>query len=282
MTLKELKIKFLKELEGIHAPEETASLFFVLTDHFLGKKRIDVALNPEFKLESDIYAWFEKALEQLKNEYPVQYITGRTDFMGLDLEVNPNVLIPRPETEELVSWVLSFHVENHELDILEIGSGSGCIPISLSKHLKKAKIRSLDLSEKALSVAKKNALRHGVSIDFQQRDILDLKDLDETYDLIISNPPYVRESEKEHMQGNVLRYEPKMALYVKDDDPLVFYKTIARLAQTGLRQGGELFFEINQFMGKELITLLRSMDFVSIALKKDIYGADRMIRAVKN
>ena len=282
MTLKELKIKFLKELEGIHAPEETISLFFVLTHHFLGKKRIDVALDPEFKIESDIYVWFEKALEQLKNEYPVQYITGRTDFMGLYLEVNPNVLIPRPETEELVSWVLSFHVENHALDILEIGSGSGCIPISLSKHLKKAKIRSLDLSEKALSVAKKNALRHGVSIDFQQRDILDLKDLDEAYDLIISNPPYVRESEKEQMQGNVLRYEPKMALYVKDDDPLVFYKTIARLAQTGLRQGGELFFEINQYMGKELITLLRGMDFVSIELKKDIYGADRMIRAVKN
>lgn len=282
MTLKELKLKFLKELEDVHSPEETTSFFFLLTEHFLGKKRIDVALDPELIIESDTIGLFEKALEQLKNEYPVQYITGSTNFMGLTFEVNPDVLIPRPETEELVSWVLSFHTENHTLDILEIGSGSGCIPVSLSKHLRKASIRSLDLSEKALSVAKKNARSHGVSIDFQQRDILEMEDLSATYDLIISNPPYVRESEKEQMHGNVLRYEPKIALYVKDEDPLLFYKAIARLAMTGLRPGGELFFEINQYMGKELISLLADMGFVSIALKKDIYGADRMIRAVKN
>lgn len=282
MTLKELKIKFLTELERIHSPEETASFFFVLTEHFLGKKRIDVALDPDLKIESETYGLFEKALALLKNEYPVQYITGSTDFMGLSFEVNPDVLIPRPETEELVSWVLSFYNETQALDILEIGSGSGCIPVSLSKYLKKASVRSLDLSEKALTVAKKNALSHGVSIDFQQRDILKIRDLTETYDLIISNPPYVRESEKEQMRGNVLRHEPEMALYVKDDDPLLFYKKIARLAQTGLRPGGALFFEINQYMGKELISMLRGMGFVSIVLKKDIYGADRMIRAVKN
>ena len=282
MTLKELKIKFLTELERIHSPEETASFFFVLTEHFLGKKRIDVALDPDLKIESETYELFEKALAQLKNEYPVQYITGSTDFMGLAFAVNPDVLIPRPETEELVSWVLSFYNETRALDILEIGSGSGCIPVSLSKYLKKASIRSLDLSEKALTVAKKNALSHGVSIDFQQRDILKIRDLTETYDLIISNPPYVRESEKEQMRGNVLRHEPEMALYVKDEDPLLFYKKIARLAQAGLRPGGALFFEINQYMGKELISLLRGLGFVSIELKKDIYGADRMIRAVKN
>ena len=189
MTLKELKLRFLQELEDVHSPEETTSFFFLLTEHFMGKKRIDVALDPELIIESATIVLFEKALEQLKNEYPVQYITGRTDFMGLTFEVNPDVLIPRPETEELVSWVLSFHAEKHALDILEIGSGSGCIPVSLSKHLQNARIRSMDLSEKALSVAKANAKSHGVSIDFQQRDILEVKELDETYDLIISNPP---------------------------------------------------------------------------------------------
>ena len=146
MTLKELKLKFLKELEDVHSPEETTSFFFLLTEHFLGKKRIDVALDPELIIESATIGLFEKALEQLKNEYPVQYITGRTNFMGLTFEVNPDVLIPSPETEELVSWVLSFHDEKHELNILEIGSGSGCITLSISNHLKKATIRSLDLS----------------------------------------------------------------------------------------------------------------------------------------
>ena len=172
MTLKELKLRFLQELEDVHSPEETTSFFFLLTEHFMGKKRIDVALDPELIIESATIVLFEKALEQLKNEYPVQYITGRTDFMGLTFEVNPDVLIPRPETEELVSWVLSFHAEKHALDILEIGSGSGCIPVSLSKHLQNARIRSMDLSDKALSVAKANAKSHGVSIDFQQRDQL--------------------------------------------------------------------------------------------------------------
>ncbi len=282
MTTKELKLKFLKELEDVYSPEETTSFFFLLMEHFLGKKRIDLALDPGSIIDSETMGLIEKALAQLKNEYPVQYITGKTDFMGLTFEVNPDVLIPRPETEELVSWVLSFHTENHELDILEIGSGSGCIPVALSKNLQKARIRSLDLSKKALSVAKSNAKIHGVSIDFQQIDILAVRDLDETYDLIISNPPYVRESEKEQMHGNVLRYEPETALYVTDEDPLLFYKKIGRLAQTGLRPGGELFFEINQYLGEQLISLLTDMGFGYIELKKDIYGADRMIRAVKN
>lgn len=282
MNLIKLKKNFLSELKEIYPAGEIESFFYLLTSHYLNKGRLDVALQPEFTMQQSIKTRFKQALDQLKKEYPIQYIIGITDFMGLPFEINENVLIPRPETEELVSWVISLHQHKKALAVLDIGTGSGCIPISLAKNLEDARIDAIDLSEKALVVAKKNAVLNEVDISFMQDDILGIEQLDKTYDLIISNPPYVRESEKLSMHNNVLKYEPGMALFVDDDDPLVFYKHIGKLAYSALKSRGELFFEINQYLAVPLKELLRSYGFVNIEVKKDIYGADRMIRAVKN
>ena len=282
MILIDLKKHFLHELEGIYPREETESFFFLLSDHYLNKRRLDIALEPAYKVAEGALTLFQNALTRLKAHYPIQYIIGKTDFMGLTFEVNEAVLIPRPETEELISWILSLHEHKKAMAILDIGTGSGCIPITLAKNLKKATIEAVDLSDKALSMAKKNALSNKATVKFIQKDILQAERLDQSYDLIISNPPYVRESEKASMQANVLKYEPQMALYVDDANPLIFYKQIGKLAYAALKKDGELFFEINQYLGKPLIDLLKSYGYKNVELKKDIYGADRMIRAVKN
>lgn len=282
MTLIELKKIFLLELKETFPVEEIESFFFLLMEHHLNKRRLDFALHPDFNVDAQIKIHFETALAQLKKEFPIQYIIGKTEFLGLTFEVNQHVLIPRPETEELVTWVLNLHKHKKHLHILDIGTGSGCIPISLAKNMDKAIIDAIDLSEAALSVAKKNAALNGVHIDFIQNDILQVEGLDKTYDLIISNPPYVRESEKLSMHNNVLQYEPEIALFVDDQNPLIFYKHIVQLAQLSIKKEGELFLEINQYLGKAVMELLRNNGFREIEIKKDFYDADRMIRAVKN
>jgi len=282
MNLIKLKKNFLNELKEIYPAGEIESFFYLLTSHYINKGRLDVALQPEFNMQRSVKTRFEQALVQLKKEYPIQYIIGSTDFMGLRFEINESVLIPRPETEELVSWIISLNHHKKALEVLDIGTGSGCIPVSLAKDLEDARIDAIDLSEKALLVAKKNAALNKVDINFIQDDILGIEHLKKAYDLIISNPPYVRESEKVSMHNNVLKYEPGMALFVDDDNPLVFYKHIGKLARVALKNRGELFFEINQYLADPLKELLRSYGFVNVEVKKDVYGADRMIRAVKN
>jgi len=282
MTLIELKKIFLHDLKESFPVEEIESFFFLLTEHHLNKRRLDFALQPDFNVDAQTMVLFEAALTQLKKEYPIQYIIGNTEFLGLTFEVNQHVLIPRPETEELITWVLNLHKHKKRLCILDIGTGSGCIPITLAKNMDKAKIDAIDLSEAALLVAKKNAVLNGVHINFTQNDILQVEGLNKAYDLIISNPPYVRESEKLSMHNNVLQYEPELALFVDDQNPLIFYKRIAQLAQLSLKEGGELFLEINQYLGKEVVELLRNNGFREIEIKKDFHDADRMIRAVKN
>ena len=282
MTLIELKKIFLHDLKETFPVVEIESFFFLLTEHHLNKRRLDFALQPDFEVDPHNIVLFEAALAQLKKEYPIQYIIGITEFFGLTFEVNQHVLIPRPETEELVTWVLNSHKDKKHLHILDIGTGSGCIPIALAKNLDKAIIDAIDLSEAALLMAKKNAALNEVHINFIQNDIFQIEAFDKTYDLIISNPPYVRESEKLSMHNNVLRYEPEIALYVDDQNPLIFYKRIAELAQLSLKDGGELFLEINQYLGKDLMDLLSNNGFGEVEIKKDFYDADRMIRAVKN
>jgi len=282
MTLIELKKIFLHELKEAFPAVEIESFFFLLTEHHLNKRRLDFALQPDFNVDPQTKVLFEDALAQLKKEYPIQYIIGSTEFLGLTFAINQHVLIPRPETEELVTWVLNLHKRKKHLRILDIGTGSGCIPIALANNLDKAIIDAIDLSEAALSVAKKNAALNKVHINFMQNDILQVERLNKTYDLIISNPPYVRESEKLSMHNNVLKYEPEIALFVDDQNPLIFYKRIAQLAQLSLKEEGELFLEINQYLSKPLMELLRNNGFREIEIKKDLYGADRMIRAVKN
>jgi release factor glutamine methyltransferase len=282
MTIKALKEFFQDELGRIYPKEEILSFFYLLSEAYLSKSRIDLALTPILEVNPDQEISFLKALEQLKMEYPIQYIIGYTEFMDLVFEVNEQVLIPRPETEEMIRWILASTSKKTNNTILDIGTGSGCIPIVLAKHLPESSIEAIDVSATALEVATRNARRHEVVINFIQNDILKMDTLQNDYDIIVSNPPYVRESEKKLMRDNVLRYEPDLALYVSDTDPLLFYKQIAKLAAKGLKPNGYLYFEINQYLGAALCELLESLDFKNIELKKDIYGADRMIRAVKN
>lgn len=281
MKLKAIKHKFHDELGAVYPAEEIDSFFNILAETYYGVKRIQLATNPDLTLNDseDIL----KALAELKNEKPIQYIIGETEFYGLNFKVNDGVLIPRPETEELVEWVLKKAKPNMPINILDMGTGSGCIAISLAKHLPQAKVFAIDISTKALNIAKKNALFNGVDVYFKEADILTLKTLSEQveFDIIVSNPPYVREKEKQYMKPNVLDNEPHLALFVKDEDPLLFYKAITDFAINNLKENGLLFFEINEFLGNAMIDLLRNKNFENIELKQDIFKKDRMIKAEK-
>lgn len=279
MKLSELKNYFLNRLKSEYEPEEARSFFYLLTEAYLKMQGFQVALEPDKKLDKKQLAHFETALSGLLKYEPIQYILGKTSFCGLEFKLNPHVLIPRPETEELVHWILSdIEKQNSPLQILDIGTGSGCIAISLAKNLPRARVTALDVSQKALETAKENAKINTVKIDFLQADILEMPNLSPHYDLIVSNPPYVRESEKTLMQRNVLEYEPKTALYVQDSDPLLFYRKIANLAETSLKRGGGVYMEINQYLGKETEEIFKKKKY-STKLRKDIFGNLRMLKA---
>ena len=278
--IKEYRTQFIQELTPIYDAGEAESFFYLILEEKHQLKRIDLALHPDLVFsEAEIVVW-NSILEQLKLEIPVQYLLGKTSFYGLDFEVNENVLIPRPETEELVEWILESRkskVESQNIRILDIGTGSGCIAISLAKNIPNAQVFAIDVSEKALATAKKNAERNAVEVTFINQNILETEDLRQQFDIIVSNPPYVRNLEKEEIKKNVLDNEPHLALFVEDNDALIFYKKIAELAQKNLSENGQLYFEINQYLGKETVDLLEKMNFKNIELRKDIYGNDRMI-----
>lgn len=284
MLLKQYKNHFFDSLQGIQDEQEIESFFFILTEYLHNLKRVDVALNPNFKLsDAEVEKW-NIILADLQQEKPIQYITGEAWFYGLRLEVNENTLIPRPETEELVEWIIESQkskVQSQKCEILDIGTGTGCIPISLKTNLPQANVSAIDVSEKALEVAKRNAVLNKVDISFIQADILEVEDLNQHFDIIVSNPPYVRNLEKQEIKKNVLDYEPHLALFVEDTDALLFYRKIAQLALKNLSPNGLLFFEINQYLGKETFGLLKNLGFKNIELKKDMYGNDRMIRCEK-
>lgn len=281
MLLKQYKTHFFDSLKNIQDEQEIESFFFILTEYLHNIKRVDVALNPNFELSEDDVEKWNAILAELQLEKPIQYITGEAWFFRLRFEVNENTLIPRPETEELVEWILSSSIIHHPSSILDIGTGTGCIPISLKTNLPKANVSAIDVSEKALEVAKRNAISNKVDISFIQANILEVEDLSQYFDIIVSNPPYVRNLEKEEIKKNVLDYEPHLALFVEDTDALLFYRKIAQLALKNLAPNGLLFFEINQYLGKETVELLENLGFKNIELKKDMYGNDRMIRCKK-
>ena len=282
MKIKEYRTQFIQELTPIYDAGEAESFFYLILEEKQQLKRIDLALHPDLVFsEAEIGVW-NAILEQLKQEIPIQYLLGKTSFYGLDFEVNEAVLIPRPETEELVEWILESQkskVESQKVKILDIGTGSGCIAISLAKNLPDATVFALDVSEEALATAKKNAANNSVNITFIHQNILETEDLHQQFDIIVSNPPYVRNLEKEEIKKNVLENEPHLALFVADNDALIFYKKIAQLAQKNLLPNGQLYFEINQYLGKEMVDLLEKMNFSAIELRKDIYGNDRMTKA---
>ena len=283
MLVKTYKSLFQKELSSLYDAMEIESFFFLILEQFRNLKRIDLALQPDLEFsEAEISQW-NLVLEQLKQEIPIQYILGKTHFYGLEFQVNPNVLIPRPETEELVDWIIKTNSNGNlsTIKIIDIGTGSGCIAISLAKNLPNASVFALDVSKKALEMAQINALQNETKITFIENNILETTSFEQQFDVIVSNPPYVRNLEKAEIKKNVLENEPHLALFVADDDALLFYRKIAQIAMKNLQSGGQLYFEINQYLGKETIDLLFDLGFQNIELRQDIYGNDRMISCRK-
>lgn len=280
MLLKEIKEIYHRELDEIYPKEEVDSMFYLMIEHFLGLERFILAIDPEIVITKDEEQYMFEGLSKLKKEQPIQYVLGQTTFLDLKILVNESVLIPRPETEELVNWALEdINDMDDDLEIIDIGTGSGCIAISLAKLNPYLKVTAIDISGPALEVAKKNALLNEVNIQFREVDILKAGSLGENYDIIISNPPYIREMERDKMRNNVLQNEPNSALFVPDNDPLLFYRTIAKLARDGLNENGALYLEINQYLSEDVKMLLKEFTFSEIELRKDIFGNDRMIRA---
>ncbi len=290
MLIKELKALFHKELDVIYGKDEVFTFFFMLTENYCNISRLDVALDTGISVTTEEQVPLFEALEALKQHQPIQYILGQTEFYGLPFKVDKNTLIPRPETEELVSLVIKNsknQLQNPKShSILDIGTGSGCIAISLAKNLLESTVYALDVSAKALKKAKENALLNNVDITFKEGSILDSAQYDLlfkglTFDTIVSNPPYVRNLEKQEINANVLENEPHLALFVEDDNPLVFYDAIADFALKYLKEKGVLYFEINEYLGKETVNLLKNKRYKEVELIQDIFGKDRMIKAIK-
>ncbi len=260
--------------------KEADSIAEILLESRIPGIRLKLISDPFMSIdEKDLRDIFEMLLE-LKSHKPIQYVLGETEFMGLTFKVDENVLIPRPETEELLSWIIQEDLS--EKIILDIGTGSGCIPISIAKKGPTSiKAYAMDFSKAALEVAKQNAKNNNVEIVFFEDNILSPQRSNQNFDIIVSNPPYVRESEKVLMADNVLKFEPESALFVKDSDPLIFYNAIIAYSKLYLRQGGLLFLEINENFGSELLTLLGNEGFGEIELRMDLSGKERMIRARK-
>jgi release factor glutamine methyltransferase len=290
VLLKDLQQIFHKELDAVYGKDEVNSFFFLSMEQFLNVPRFQMAIQPEFtitKSETDI---FFKTLEALKQQKPIQYILGETEFYGLTFKVNENVLIPRPETEELVALIVAntqnLILNSKPITILDIGTGSGCIAISLAKSLPNAEVYALDVSKEALKVAKLNAELNNVEISFIEADILnkstwnlELNNL--KFNAIVSNPPYVRNLEKAEIKSNVLDNEPHLALFVSDNNPLQFYKAISGFAVNNLKPDGNLYFEINQYLGEETKALLENSHYKNVELYKDLNGNYRMLEGRK-
>ncbi|NRD21142.1 peptide chain release factor N(5)-glutamine methyltransferase [Winogradskyella eckloniae] len=296
MVLKELQNIFHNELDAIYGQHEVNSLFYLCTEHYLNVPRIQLTLEPELAITKPETETFFKALEHLKQQKPIQYLLGETEFFGLPFTVNENVLIPRPETEELVDLIIrdvaSRSVQS-SLKILDIGTGSGCIAISLAKNLPNAEFYALDVSPEALKVAKQNSELNKVDINFIEANILELvensslwedvalRQKGSFFDIIVSNPPYVRNLEKQEIKPNVLDNEPHLALFVEDDNPLIFYKAITEFAIKNLKPKGQLYFEINQYLGEDTMALLTDAEFEAVELLKDLNGNDRMLKGTR-
>ena len=265
--------KFLSEINNF-SRREVASFAYLSIEKILGYSKSDCIIHSNQELNNDNIISFENIINDLKQNIPIQYILGEAHFYDLKFKVNSSTLIPRGETEELVQYILLHDF----ITVLEIGTGSGCIAISIAKN-SNSKITAIDNSLEALEIAKSNAILNSVKINFVLSDVFNFSDT-KKYDLIVSNPPYVLESEKKIMDKNVLDYEPHNALFVSDNDPLVYYNKIAKIATNNLNKNGLLFFEINEKYSKQIIELLSNLNFVDIELKKDINGRDRIIKSV--
>jgi release factor glutamine methyltransferase len=289
-TIKDVFADYRAQLANLYGANEAEAITLLVVNEISALSKAQIKAFPEKELSSSKSERLTNILAELKTGKPVQYVLGKTEFYGLPFEVNPSVLIPRPETEQLVEWVLSSvggwqpAVNREQLtvgSILDIGTGSGCIAISLKKNLPRYKVSAIDISHAALQTAKENAKLNQVDVEFTEADILSVNSLPlaARYSLIVSNPPYVTVHDKKQMHPNVTDFEPHAALFVPADDPLVFYKAIADFAAAHLATNGLLFFEINESCGKEIVSLLMDNGFKNIELREDMSGRDRMIKA---
>lgn len=273
---------FKESLSDLYPSEELSAIYYILMEDLLGFRKIDLALSKENSLDSEQEDILMDALQRLTQGHPIQHVTQIAHFFGLKFTVSEHTLIPRPETEELVDRIIKDHKATHPTPtILDIGTGSGCIAISLKKNIPSADVTALDISSEAISIAKKNTTDLGCHLEFINADIFEWPFLFDAhrYDVIVSNPPYIRESELDSMDDHVVQFEPHTALFVPDESPLLFYSTIADIGLNHLAPGGVLYLEINQYLGEEVIKLLRIKGYSQLELVKDINGADRFVVA---
>ena len=266
-------------LKGYYSDSEALALAKMLLAEVFGFSTLELYGGKDKEFSEKHRSVLAEMIRRLQKNEPIQYIIGIESFCGLTFEVNSNVLIPRPETQELVSWIVEDCRADEAVRILDVGTGSGCIPVSLAKQLPKAEVESWDISEGALEVASRNCERNGVKVLLRQKDVLNAAPEGVFYDVIVSNPPYIADKEKVDMEANVLDWEPSLALFVPDEDPLLFYRKIALLGREMLKEGGSLYFEINRAYGQETSLMLSELGYNQIELKKDSWGNDRMIKA---
>ena len=272
MKLASFKKEFLESITPLYNKDEASSLYYMLCEESLAlsKSKLIIAEGIDLSVEKTNHLY--NCLERLKKHEPIQYVLGNTKFCGLNFFVNESVLIPRPETEELVNIILKNELGNKT--VLDIGSGSGCIAISLAKHSVNTKVTALDVNKDAIELSQRNAKENNVNIEFINADILNYKS-DKKYDIIVSNPPYVIGEEKKYMSKNVLDYEPELALFVKNDDPLQFYKAIFDFSKNSLNKNGKIYFEINENSNNEIKDLAYDYDYSNIECKEDLFGRNR-------
>ena len=268
-------------LLGCWSESEAMSLAKMLLVEVLGFSTLELYGGKDRVISEKEHARLKDILVRLQQNEPIQYILGSEMFCGLSFDVNQSVLIPRPETQELVEWILADHRDKRNCKVLDIGTGSGCIAISLANSLQEPQVEAWDVSDNALQVAQGNAAKNQVEVRFLKRDVLTTEPQASDLDILVSNPPYIMDEEKREMDANVLDWEPGLALFVQDNDPLLFYRKIATLGRTLLKPGGALYFEINRAYGREMVEMLAEKGYTQIELRKDLSGNDRMIKAVK-
>lgn len=270
------------KLQAIYSEEEAKSIIYLLFNHLFGINRLDIFLNSSQKLSESEIVTVHDVTDELLQYIPIQYITGVSVFCGLQLEVNPATLIPRPETEELVNFV-SQNIKNNSLKVLDIGTGSGAIAIALKNINPHIEMFACDISKEALQTAQENAKRLVLDVHFFEMDILNYQNFEVSpqFDIIVSNPPYIPAAEKEIMNQNITDYEPSIALFVPDENPLVFYKAIIKFSLLHLKEKGKLFFEIHEQFGTQIISLLEEYGFKNCIIKKDVFDKDRIVVAEK-
>lgn len=268
-----------KHLFLVYNANERKQILFLLCNHFAGLAASKVLAYADAKINNYVYNDIEQAVKRLAQNEPIQYVLGYEEFYGLKFKTNKSVLIPRPETEELVKWIID---ENKLVNprIIDIGTGSGCIAVALAKNIAGAKVSGIDISGQAIETAKQNAKINNVDIDFFLLDILlaNNNSFSTKYNIIVSNPPYILNNEKQFIKSNVLDYEPHSALFVPNNEPLLFYKKIAKLAKHMLEPNGKIYFEINEKFGLQVVNDLKSNGFISIELRNDIFDKPRMVR----